>query len=259
MNNSMPQINRARYQSIQYDTKERFNSYWYQIHEVMLIEPSSILEIGVGNGFVSQYLRRMGMKITTLDINQDLKPDKVGSILAIPFQDNTFNLIACFEVLEHLPYPEFDKALKELYRVSNKYVVISLPDAERCYKLCIENNNGKGFKKYIEIPKCRGKEHVFVGKHYWEIGKKGYSLAKICEEIKNNGFAIERTYRLFEHAYHRMFILKKRSGDTITSEAVTFRKSRIGNIEDWRKIYYEEDLRLNTIIRYIIKFFTKRK
>ena len=51
--------------------------------------------------------------------------------------------------------------------------------------------------------------HKFDSEHYWETGKKGYPLDRITNNIKKKGFNIERTYRIFEHPYHRFFILKK--------------------------------------------------
>jgi len=35
-----------------YDTKARFISYWHQIDEIVQFNPTTILEIGIGNGFV---------------------------------------------------------------------------------------------------------------------------------------------------------------------------------------------------------------
>ena len=49
----------------------------------------------------------------------------------------------------------------------------------------------------------------FDGEHYWEIGKAGYPLNRILEDIERAGFNIIKTYRIFEHPYHRFFILKK--------------------------------------------------
>lgn len=49
----------------------------------------------------------------------------------------------------------------------------------------------------------------FDGEHYWEIGKAGYPLSKIINDIQIAGFKIEKTHRVFEFPYHRFFILKR--------------------------------------------------
>lgn len=49
----------------------------------------------------------------------------------------------------------------------------------------------------------------FDGEHYWEIGKARYPSSKIINDIQRAGFKIVRTYRVFEHPYHRFFISRK--------------------------------------------------
>jgi len=51
----------------------------------------------------------------------------------------------------------------------------------------------------------------FDDQHYWEIGKAGYRLGKITKDIERAGFDIIKTYRIFEHPYHRFFILEKKN------------------------------------------------
>jgi hypothetical protein len=65
------------------------------------------------------------------------------------------------------------------------------------------------FKKLISLPRLRKLAHNYNGEHYWEIGKVGYPLSKIINNIQKAGFKIEETYRVFEYPYHRFFILKK--------------------------------------------------
>ena len=64
-------------------------------------------------------------------------------------------------------------------------------------------------KILISLPRFKKQIHKFDREHYWETGKKGYPLDRITNNIKEKGFNIERTYRIFEHPYHRFFILKK--------------------------------------------------
>lgn len=132
------QVQSNHYISENYITKERFNSYFYQIKEVVFQNPKSVLEIGVGNGFLTDALKKKGLKVSTLDIDEKLNPDKVGSVLSLPFADSSFELVICFQVLEHLPYIDFTNALKEIYRVTNNSAILSLPDVERCYKFFLQ-------------------------------------------------------------------------------------------------------------------------
>lgn len=127
------QLNPDHYLKHSYDFRERFISYWYQINKIFKLNPVSILEIGIGNGFVSNYLKARSYKVTTLDINPNFKTDVVSSVLSIPFPKQSIDLTACYEVLEHLPYKNFLITLSEIYRVCRNNAIISLPDSGRVY------------------------------------------------------------------------------------------------------------------------------
>ncbi len=105
-----PQVEPNHYFNESYDSKERFISYWHQINEIINLKPKKVLEIGIGNGFVSKYLKERKVNVLTLDIDKKLNPDIVGSVLDVPFPDNSFEVIACYEILEHMQYKNFKKA-----------------------------------------------------------------------------------------------------------------------------------------------------
>jgi SAM-dependent methyltransferase len=192
-----------------YDTKARFISYWHQIDEIVQINPTTILEIGIGNGFVSDYLKKRSYYIKTIDIDERLNPDYIGNVLNLPFDDSSFQVVSCCEVLEHIPYENFKTALSEIYRVTNNYAIISIPDVTRAYRLDIQIPKIGEITKLIVLPKRKKIIHKFDGEHYWEIGKKNYPLNKIINDINLSGFTVLKTYRIFEFTYHRFFILKK--------------------------------------------------
>jgi ubiquinone/menaquinone biosynthesis C-methylase UbiE len=203
------QVDKNHYFTSSYDTKERFISYWHQIHEAMILKPTNLLEIGIGNGLVSNYLKKNGVNITTLDIDKRLKPDVVGSVLQPPFVENYFDVVACYELFEHLTYNNFKKALREIYRISKMSAIISLPDVTTVYRINIELPRSKPIKKLIPHPFPRPALQKLHNEHYWEIGKKNFPLKKILKDMRETGFTILKTYRIFEFYYHRFIILKK--------------------------------------------------
>ncbi len=52
-------------------------------------------------------------RVTTLDLEPPA--DVIGDVMALPFADNTFDCVSCFETLEHVKDPR--KALAEIRRV----------------------------------------------------------------------------------------------------------------------------------------------
>jgi len=109
-----PQVPKEQYFTINYCTKERFLSYWYQINEVFKLHPSNVVEIGVGNKFVSDCLKRADINVLTVDIDPNLKPDYVCSVTDLSKIKTKFDVVLCAQVLEHLPFYEFEKSLSEI-------------------------------------------------------------------------------------------------------------------------------------------------
>jgi ubiquinone/menaquinone biosynthesis C-methylase UbiE len=196
------------YLNISYDSKRRFCGYWHQIDEIISMKPKTILEIGIGSGFVTSYLKNKGFNIVSLDILADLNPNTVGSVLDLPFGDEAFNTVSCCEVLEHLPYSEFSNALRELHRVSQCHVVLSLPDDTSVYKFDIQLSKIMLVKKMFSNSFHKPESHNFDGHHYWEIGKINFSLEKIMNKIRQAKFDIINSYRIFERPFQRFFTLK---------------------------------------------------
>ncbi|MFH1749720.1 MAG: class I SAM-dependent methyltransferase [bacterium] len=103
---------------------------------VSKIDAETLLDIGSGEGFVlKSILADNNLQATALDPNEnaliELKkrlPNvqiKNDCIEHIPYKDNSFDLVVCCEVLEHLEEPA--SALKELKRVGRNYI-LSVPN-----------------------------------------------------------------------------------------------------------------------------------
>jgi SAM-dependent methyltransferase len=125
---SAPQIDASIYRSRAYLTKERLCSFWYQFDEVLTLGPASVLEVGPGPGIVTGWMRDAGLDVSTLDFDEDVQPDVLGSVTKIPLEDAAVDVSLCAQVLEHLPWPDAALAMSELARVSRKGVVLTVPD-----------------------------------------------------------------------------------------------------------------------------------
>jgi ubiquinone/menaquinone biosynthesis C-methylase UbiE len=96
-----------------------------------------ILDAGCGEGFVVSYLLQGNdrLAITGIDCSpqaiemaRQMVPGvlfDVGDLREMPYGDDSFDLVMCLEVLEHLPDPH--KGLRELRRVTSTHCLVSVP------------------------------------------------------------------------------------------------------------------------------------
>ena len=95
-------------------------------------EGGRLLDVGCGNAWSAYAFARRGFDVTGVDLNPDafepprhpnllLRP---GSVLHLPFPDATFDLVAAYQMLEHVPAPE--AALREMLRVVRPGGTISI-------------------------------------------------------------------------------------------------------------------------------------
>jgi SAM-dependent methyltransferase len=119
-----------------YNSKMRMLTYWYQIQEILRRHPSSVLEVGIGSGMVTSYLRHCGIHVTTVDVNEGLNPDLVGSVLELSsvVRDRQFDTVVCCRVLHHLPCDLLEPAVTQLYNCCRSRLLLTLPvDDMRVY------------------------------------------------------------------------------------------------------------------------------
>src|SRR5918997_4817394 len=109
------------------------------VAEVVALSPQSFLDGGCGEGFVARRVidAAPGISLTGCDVSPEAlkiaanaNPEArfvAGSVVDLPFPDRSFDVVGCFEVLEHLPGDLPRRALSELGRVARQAVVISVP------------------------------------------------------------------------------------------------------------------------------------
>ena len=116
-----------------------------------------------------------------------------------------YDVVLCAQVLEHLPFSKFEKSLNEIKKVCKRYAIITLPYGGIDLSLIVYFSK-KGLKKILNTKIPFPRKHKFDGEHYWEIGKKGYSLSKI-RKILSKYFIVEREFYPPENIWHYFFVL----------------------------------------------------
>lgn len=213
-----PQKKKEHYFKSKYNNLERFISYFYQIDLTSSLVSDKahdrILEVGVGSGIASNYLKKADFSVVTCDLDKNLNPDFMADIRQMPFNDGTFRIITVFEVLEHLPFEEFEKALEEVKRVSSKYVIISLPYRSTGWEVVLKFPGMRTlFKKnflslLLRIPLRFGGIKI-SGQHYWEIDSGKYRVSKVRSIIKKH-FKIDKEVQPVLDNYRCFFVLEKK-------------------------------------------------
>lgn len=99
---------------------------------------TSVLDAGCGEGFVLSEFKNRNIDCVlegidsseqALRAGRELFPYltmKKGDIYHLPYEDNSFDLVLCTEVMEHLDDPV--TVLNEIIRVSGQYCLFSVPN-----------------------------------------------------------------------------------------------------------------------------------
>lgn len=142
----------------------------------LFLHPKRVLDVGCGTGRMVFLLRRLGIDAHGLEISKYVisragsTTQKVithGDILHLPFEDDSFDLVTTFDVLEHIPTSEIPQAVSECNRVSRHRVLHKIYTVENSW---IKNVHGSDLS------------HISVyGRRWWEklFKEHEYKLSKI--------------------------------------------------------------------------------
>jgi SAM-dependent methyltransferase len=217
INYSTEKLPQEYYSFSEYNTKMRILSYWYQINEILSTQPTSILEIGIGSGLVTSYLKYLGIKVKTLDINKNLNPDFQCSVLDIENNGNNmelYDVVVCCRVLHHIQFEKLGQALENIHKITKKYVVISLPVDEARLYFMNRYTSSSIFVTSIKIPKFFKFFYSYIankkiGSGLWQLNSSKDTTIKNVNSIIKRNFKIIREYHLPEDGSHYMYLLEK--------------------------------------------------
>jgi len=98
-----------------------------------LPERPAILDVGAGNGYFSYWWDKAG-DVTAVDYsdvilaNNPVEKKIVADARSLPFPDNTFDIAFCHAVLHHIERRDRVQVLREMGRVSKRYVACIEPN-----------------------------------------------------------------------------------------------------------------------------------
>lgn len=150
---------------------------------------STVLDIGCGNGVITNQLHKSKLAVGTdrsvAALKWVLAPNLQSDIADIPFGDNSFDMVIASEVIEHLPLSAFRQSLNELARVARKYIFISVPYREKLVT------------RQVICPVCKTQFHKYLHMRSFDLvdmenlfdSDTNFSL------VKAEGIVLEKFFR----------------------------------------------------------------
>ena len=167
---------------------------WHSLKNILkheIKDGSTILDIGGYDGFISYNIKKLfpNLKITVVDTDElglRLAKDRglrviCASALELPIKDKEFNVVLCFDLIEHIK--EDVKLVKELSRVlkDNGKIILTTP-----------------MKDGVSFPMLDKKKNEIINKNWGHV-RKGYSLEQIRELFKLNHLIIDKEDKYFNY------------------------------------------------------------
>ena len=213
--NMLPPINIQHYVSNEYLSKERFSSYCAILKMVLKHNYQSIADIGKGSGIMAALLTNFNIPVTTIDYADNLNPDIICDVRNLNQLKEQFDCVLCCQVLEHIPFDDFDKAVKSLIAISKKAVIITIPDRryylETSFK--IPGFNQKNVQINLPFPIKRWNANKNP-EHLWEMNQKPYTESAVCQLIDatcaRNNYQLAEHKRIDGNPTHHYFYLKSK-------------------------------------------------
>lgn len=200
-------LGRAAYFSDGYFSLHQLCSFAHQINLIHSLGPQSLLEVGMGNGFTSSYLRSSGVAVTTVDINPQLNPDICCDLQGLAAKlSASFDVVSCCEVLEHMPWRDFEENILTL-KIFSKNLFLTLPNGRRMV--------GAGGFTRLPRNKIVGmwlpmpfRKRSLPTEHFWELDYSRETSTKAVVHILRKYYPVVQHGMFHLNPYHRYFICR---------------------------------------------------
>ena len=130
---------KSKYTKVNFVTGLLIHHFFEHIQNLLeRLDLNTAIEVGCGEGFSTSHLKKnlpSSCSLKAYDVEQRLieaaqnrnadVPISLGNIYSLPEPDASADMVFALEVLEHLTNPE--AALKELCRISRRYLLLSVP------------------------------------------------------------------------------------------------------------------------------------
>ena len=120
--------------------------YWMTLQWIEFLNPTKVFDYGCGNGKHVHCFRYYGIEAYGEDISEYAIQNPIGlakdniflihlpleghksTLEATPFAKgfSKFDLVTCIDVLEHIPEQDAIETIKYLYKLSSKYILVSI-------------------------------------------------------------------------------------------------------------------------------------
>ncbi|MGD9638887.1 MAG: class I SAM-dependent methyltransferase [Alphaproteobacteria bacterium] len=149
--------------NLTYDTRENKSKYIWEKYQTIL--KGKILDVGADECVLKKHLPKdveyTGIGLGgSVDIEINLEKEE------IPFKKDEFDCVLCLETLEHLD--NFHAVFDKLCSITNKYLVVSLPNPWQSFINCLNKGNYKGTTlpmKFYNLPIDKP-----IDRHKWFYG-----------------------------------------------------------------------------------------
>lgn len=120
---------------------ERAVELAFIFRQLTRIYPRKVLDVGTGTNALPQLMRSCGCLVTATDNIRDYWPTGMVNLhyhivdddITSSHLEDTFDLVTCISVLEHIPDP--DVAVRNMFRLLNEkaYLIMTFPYTEHTY------------------------------------------------------------------------------------------------------------------------------